>query len=184
MGRGEREEMRAESREQRAESREQRTGQDRTGQDRRGEEGRGKEMRGEERRGEERNLVLNSRAGQLHGSGNAFLFPPPGCSRGTLGLVRTLDMRGRGGRGGGGGGQRWWDPEWRRAKLQEMRESSDRNVPDLDEATVRRQLNALQGGQGKEIVFDEISRGSVDLVHQVSQELQLYSKTYGKGRNT
>ncbi|EKX39133.1 hypothetical protein GUITHDRAFT_143740 [Guillardia theta CCMP2712] len=54
----------------------------------------------------------------------------------------------------------------------------------MDESTVRRQLSGLQGGQSKEIIFNEISRGSVDLVHQVAQELQLYSKTYGKGRST
>ena len=52
-----------------------------------------------------------------------------GRGRGGGGRGRGGGGRGGGRGGGGGGGQRWWDPEWRNAKLAEIRANGGGGAP-------------------------------------------------------
>ena len=69
---------------------------------------------------------------------------------------RGSDFGGRGSGGRGAGGQRWWDPEWRNAKLAAMREESGRNRVDLDEhASLEGMRAMLRDPSREEIVMRE-----------------------------
>jgi ATP-dependent RNA helicase DHX36 len=102
----------------------------------------------------------------------------------------TKFMRGggfRGGRGGGGGGQqRWWDPEWRAQKLASMGAGGGgRDRLQVDHAEWRQKLEYFLRGEEKELQCrDNYGREGVEEIHRLAAEQGLYSKAYGKGRNT
>ena len=105
--------------------------------------------------------------------------------------------RGGGGRGGGdrggsrgggrgGGGQRWWDPEWRNAKLAEMREKGGRNQIELDREAMRRRMEDLVNDPHAEeiVVRENYGREGAAEIGAIARGLRLHFRQYGKGTNT
>ena len=109
-----------------------------------------------------------------------------GRGRGGGGSHHGGGQRGGGGRGGGGGGQRWWDPEWRNAKLAELREKGGRDQMDLDpDAMKRRMVDLLNDPRAEEIVIREnYGRDGAGEIGAIARNLRLHFKQYGKGTNT
>ena len=91
-----------------------------------------------------------------------------------------------GGGGGRGGGQRWWDPEWREAKLAEMRAESDRGRVDVDADATRRALEAMLHDPERDelVIRDNVGRDGADAVERIARALGLYFRPYGRGTNT
>jgi ATP-dependent RNA helicase DHX36 len=86
----------------------------------------------------------------------------------------------------GGGGQRWWDPEWRAQKLASMGAGGGgRDRLQVDHAEWREKLDRFRRCGEKEMqVRENYGRDGVEEIHQLAAEQGLYSKAYGKGRNT
>jgi len=99
---------------------------------------------------------------------------------------RGGDFGGRGGGGRGGGGQRWWDPEWRNAKLAAMREESGRSRVDLDEDAVLEDMRAMLRDPSREelVMRENVGREGAEAVERLARSLGLHFKPYGRGTNT
>ncbi|KAK3239769.1 hypothetical protein CYMTET_50337 [Cymbomonas tetramitiformis] len=90
------------------------------------------------------------------------------------------------GSGGKGGGQRWWDPEWRAAKLAEMRANrGDHNSQELDIQDMLQQLDLFKNTAKEEMhIRENYGREGAEQIHQLASHLHLHSKAYGRGRST
>ena len=112
-----------------------------------------------------------------------------GRGRGGGGRGRGGGGRGGGRGGGGGGGQRWWDPEWRNAKLAEIRANGGGGAP-RQILNQREMFSRLQNFCADEASPPEIQirenygRDGADEIYEMSKQLGLYCKSYGKGKRS
>jgi hypothetical protein len=95
--------------------------------------------------------------------------------------------RGRGGsrgRSGGKGGQRWWDPEWREAKLAEKRAHLPPEIR-LEKGEAAWRIQEFIKCDDTEVVWNDLGRDDCDVIIMLAnQEEGVYGKKYGKGRST
>ncbi|GBG82962.1 hypothetical protein CBR_g36488 [Chara braunii] len=106
-----------------------------------------------------------------------------GGGRGGGGRGRGRGGGGRGGGDGGGGGgqQRWWDPEWRKAKLAQISKQKGPML-EVDEDKVWQLFQELKASNKQEFILrGNYGREGCELLQSLAEEAGLHCRDYGKG---